>query len=84
MHQGAFEEAETLLQEALTKAPSDPDTLANLITVTQHLDKAPEISTRLLAQLKAKAPGHPLVTSLSVFEVSNYSRCRLLTLEPQS
>ena len=68
MHQAAFEEAETLLQEALGKAPSDPDSLANLIAVSQHLQRAPEVVSRYLAQLKAKAPGHQLLSSLSVFE----------------
>jgi len=68
MHQAAFEEAETLLQEALGKAPSDPDSLANLIAVSQHLQRSPEVVARYLAQLKAKAPTHQLITSLATFE----------------
>ena len=68
MHQAAFEEAETLLQEALGKAPADPDSLANLIAVSQHLQRAPEVVSRYLAQLKAKAPAHQLLTSLATFE----------------
>lgn len=68
MHQAAYEEAETLLQEALGKSPSDPDSLANLIAVSQHLQRAPEVVARYLAQLKAKAPGHQLLSTLSTFE----------------
>ena len=68
MHQASFEEAETLLQEAMGKASSDPDTLANLICVSQHLSRAPEVVGRYLAQLKAKAPTHQLVTTLGTFE----------------
>jgi len=68
MHQAAFEEAETLLQEAVGKAPSDPDSLANLVAVSQHLQRAPEVITRYLAQLKAKAPGHQLIAALATFE----------------
>ena len=35
MHQQQYDEAESYLQEALTKAPSDPDSLANLIVASQ-------------------------------------------------
>lgn len=68
MQQASFEEAESLLQEAMGKAASDPDTLANLICVSQHLSRAPEVVARYLAQLKAKAPTHQIVTSLATFE----------------
>jgi len=68
MHQGSFEEAETLLLEALGKAPSDPDSLANIIATSQHLGRAPEVIMRYLSQLRSKAPGHPLVASLTTFE----------------
>jgi tetratricopeptide (TPR) repeat protein len=68
MHQEQYEEAETLLQEALTKSPADPDTLANLICVCQHLGRAPEIVSRYLSQLKSKAPNHQLISSISTFE----------------
>jgi Flp pilus assembly protein TadD len=68
MHQAAYEEAETLLQEALAKAPSDPDSLANLVAVSQHLQRAPEVISRYIAQLKAKSPNHQLLTSLAIFE----------------
>ena len=46
MHQGAFEEAEATLTEALGKAPNDPDVLANLIAVSSQLGRAPEIVNR--------------------------------------
>jgi coatomer protein complex subunit epsilon len=68
MNQGQFEEAETHLQEALTKAPSDPDSLANLIAVSQHLERSPEVVNRYISQLKTKAPNHALLTSLATFE----------------
>ena len=68
LHQGQYDEAETLLQEALTKSPADPDTLANLVCVCQHLGRSSEIVNRYLSQLKTKAPGHLLVTSMNTFE----------------
>jgi coatomer protein complex subunit epsilon len=68
MSGGHWEEAETLLQEALTKAQADADSLANLICCSQHLNRAPEVIARYMAQLRSKAPGHPLLQSLVVFE----------------
>lgn len=46
MHLSLFEEAETSLQEALNKSPSDADTLANLIVVSHHLHRSKEIINR--------------------------------------
>lgn len=68
MHAGSFEEAETHLLEALRNAPLDPDSLANLICVSQHLDKPPEVVNRYVAQLQTKSPGHPLIVSLGLFD----------------
>ena len=68
LHQGQYEEAETLLQEALTKSQADPDTLANLVCVSQHLGRAPEIVSRYLSQLRFMAPNHQLVASINTFE----------------
>mmetsp|Transcript_36745 Transcript_36745/g.37398 ORF Transcript_36745/g.37398 Transcript_36745/m.37398 type:complete len:238 (+) Transcript_36745:3-716(+) len=68
MQQGLYEEAESHLQDALAKAQSDPDSLANLVCVGQHLQRPPEVIARYLSQLKMKAPSHPLLSSLSIFE----------------
>jgi coatomer subunit epsilon len=68
MHQGQYEEAEGYLQEALTKAPADADSLANLVVVSQHLQRAPEVIGRYLSQLKAKQPDHTLLAALHTFE----------------
>lgn len=48
MQMGLFEEAETALQDSLTKNTSDADTLANLIVVSQHLDRPQEVINRYL------------------------------------
>jgi coatomer protein complex subunit epsilon len=49
MQQGLFEEAETHLNDALKHTPMDPDTLANLIAVAQHLGRPTEVINRYLS-----------------------------------
>ena len=68
MHQQMFNEAEQLLIDALSKSPNNPETLANLIVVGQHLQKDNEITKRYLNQLKKVAPNHVLSNQLAVFE----------------
>ncbi|XP_015067049.1 coatomer subunit epsilon-1-like isoform X1 [Solanum pennellii] len=58
MHMGNFDEAETLLLEALNKDTKDSETLANLVVCSLHLGKP---STRYLSQLKISHPDHMLV-----------------------
>nr|XP_004231575.1 coatomer subunit epsilon-1 isoform X2 [Solanum lycopersicum] len=58
MHMGNFDEAETLLLEALNKDTKDSETLANLVVCSLHLGKP---STRYLSQLKISNPDHMLV-----------------------
>jgi len=62
--QGNFEEADALLQDALKKNASDSDTLANLITVSIHLKKPPEIAARCQKTLDEQAYVHPLVADI--------------------
>lgn len=64
MHKQMFEEAETLLVEALEKSPKDADTLSNLVVCTQHQNKPP---ARYLRQLKGAAPQHPFVEEHDTF-----------------
>ncbi|OAY80113.1 Coatomer subunit epsilon-1 [Ananas comosus] len=58
MHMGRFDEAETLLLEALNKDAKDAETLANLIVCSLHLGKS---SSRYFNQLKLSHPDHTLV-----------------------
>ncbi len=58
MHMGHFDEAESLLLEALNKDAKDPETLANLVVCSLHLGKQ---SSRYLSQLKLSHPDHVLV-----------------------
>lgn len=65
LHQGKHEDADRVLVDALSKAPNDPDTLANLITTYYHLDKAEGVVNRYVSQLKTVAPKHPFVAQLN-------------------
>ncbi|KAJ0081948.1 hypothetical protein Patl1_11570 [Pistacia atlantica] len=70
MHMGNFDEAETLLLEALNKDAKDPETLANLIVCSLHLGKS---SSRYLSQLKLSYPHHILVKRATSAE-ENFER----------
>ncbi|PSR98732.1 Coatomer subunit epsilon-1 like [Actinidia chinensis var. chinensis] len=67
MHMGNFDEAESLLLEALNKDAKDPETLANLVVCSLHLGKS---SSRYLNQLKLSHPDHMLVKRSSSAEES--------------
>ncbi|BAT87734.1 coatomer subunit epsilon-1-like [Vigna umbellata] len=67
MHMGNFDEAETLLVEALNKDARDPETLANLVVCCLHLGKP---SNKSFSQLKLSHADHVLVKRVTSAEES--------------
>jgi coatomer protein complex subunit epsilon len=74
MQMNKMEEAERLLQDALSKSANDVTTLANMIVCMHHLRKPPDVVSRYMNQLKAIAPTHPFVAKYVELEAS-FDRC---------
>eukprot|EP00322_Chrysochromulina_rotalis_P002343 CAMPEP_0115833876 /NCGR_PEP_ID=MMETSP0287-20121206/3396_1 /TAXON_ID=412157 /ORGANISM="Chrysochromulina rotalis, Strain UIO044" /LENGTH=295 /DNA_ID=CAMNT_0003287299 /DNA_START=45 /DNA_END=932 /DNA_ORIENTATION=+ len=74
LHMARYEEAERLLQEALSKSASDVDTLANMVVCMHQLRKPPEVVSRYVNQLRSVSPTHPWVVKYTELDAS-FDRC---------
>nr|CAG4641896.1 EOG090X0A8E [Eurycercus lamellatus] len=79
--QGKFDEADSVLQEALEKDSNNTDTLVNLMVLSQLSGKAPEVFNRYLSQLTDSAPDHLFVKEFQAKErdfnslIKQYAPC---------
>ena len=65
---GKLDEAESLLQDSLTKDNTNAESLINLMVVAHFQGKGAEVANRYLNQLKDSHPHHPFVQDLSARE----------------
>lgn len=63
--QGKYDEAQTVLQEALDRDSNDPQTLINLVVLSQLTGKAVELSNRYISQMKDSHGNHAFVKDLA-------------------
>nr|CAG4646444.1 EOG090X0A8E [Macrothrix elegans] len=61
INQGKYEEAESVLQEALEKDSNYTDTYQNLVVLGQLSGKTPDVCNRYFSQLNDSAPEHSIV-----------------------
>ena len=74
LQMGKFDEAERVLQEAMSKSATDPNTLANMAATMHHLRKDAAAVNRAISQLRVAASDHPWLAKHAARE-ADFDRC---------
>lgn len=74
LQMGKFDEAERVLQEAMSKSATDPNTLANMAATMHHLRKDAAAVNRAISQLRVAASDHPWLAKHAALE-ADFDRC---------
>jgi coatomer protein complex subunit epsilon len=69
-----YEEAESILQDALEKDSNNADTAINMAVLAQLMGKSAELSSRLVSQLKSSHQEHRWVVDYMAAE-EKFNRC---------
>lgn len=66
--QGKIDEAEGVLQEAINKDSNCPETLINMVILSQQLGKGPEVTNRYISQLRSSHRHHSYIQDMNAKE----------------
>lgn len=76
IHQGKFEEADSALQQSVSKDSNNSDSLINFVVLSRLSGKPQEVAKRYLIQLQDIHKNHPFVRDFAIKE-SEFNRLLL-------
>lgn len=68
IHQGKFEEADSALQQSISKDSNNSDSLINFVVLSRLSGKPQEVAKRYLIQLQESHKTHPFIKDYTMKE----------------